>query len=333
MKKKDINIRYIAEKCNVSTATVSRVINDESNVAGPTRQKVLEALTQYGYNAPKAFCPKIKKIGVIMRMNNPDYNAGLLHCISDYFLAKDIQVISSNTDKDYSRIPSALETLYDACVSGIFLISCPYLSIKNCIDTRIPHVWLDCNDSPQDSDDICCTQSDHYASGQMAAMELLKSGCTQPIIITGADCTHRTFDRNKGFFSEYKKHGIELDDDRVIFLPNSKDVFSESREIIRYLLTKNYPFDSIFAISDWRALGAYIGIQNMDLKVPQDIKLIGFDGISLASRSVLNITCIQQNVEQLAYNACVQLDSLMNGQPVKTKHVIIPTDVLMGQTL
>lgn len=333
MQKKDVNIRYIAEKCGVSTATISRVINDETNVAKATRQKVLAALEQYGYNVPKAALPKIKKVGVIMRMNNPDYNAGLLKHITDYFFTKGIQTIASNAARDYSRIPAALAALYDAGVSGVFLISCPYLSIKDHMDTRIPHVWLDCNDSPNDADDICCTQSDHYASGQMAAMELIKHGCKRPILITGANCTHRTHDRSNGFRSEYEKIGVKLDDEQFIFVPMVKDAFTESREITRYLLTKNFSFDSIFAISDWRALGAYTGVQSMGLNVPQDIKIIGFDGISLATRSILYITCIQQNVEQLAYNACVQLDSLMNGRPVAKKQVIVPTDVLVGHTV
>lgn len=71
----------------------------------------------------------------------------------------------------------------------------------------------------------------------------------------------------------------------------------------------------------------------MEKRVPQDIRLIGFDGISLASGSVMNITCIQQNVEQLSNNACVLLDALMGGQSIPKKHIVIPTGVLTGVTL
>ena len=333
MPKKNVTIRDIAEKCGFSTATISRVINKETNVAEATRKKVLDALKQYGYHSPDHVRSTIKKVGIVMRTNTPDYNAGLLRYITDYFFARNIQVVSNNVYNDYARIPVALDTLYDAGVSGVLLIRCPYLSIRDHLDAGIPHVWIDCNDSPKDAADICCVQSDHYISGRMAAMELIKNGCMQPLLVTGADCTHRTYDRNNGFLSEYEKHGVALDGDRFIYLPSAKDPFLESREMIRYLLAAEVPFDSVFAINDWRALGAYTAVESMGMKVPQDIKIIGFDGLSHAARNILNITCIRQNLDLLADNACVLLDSLMNGQPVDKKHIIIQTDVLRGQTL
>ena len=333
MRKKSVNIRYIAEKCGVSAATVSRVINKEAKVAQATREKVLDAFEQYGYRAPGQAEPKVKKIGIIMRTNTPDYNTGVLHYITDYFSARDLQVIATNIYNDYSKVPLALGTLYDAGVSGIFLIRCPYLSIKDCLDARVPHVWLDCNDAPEDCGDICCVQSDHFISGRMAAMELIRSGCTHPIVMTGSDCTHRTQDRNRGFVLEYEKHGIEVGSDQFIYLPLAKDAFIGSREMVRYLVATGFPFDGIFAINDWRALGAYVGVQSMGLKVPQDIKIMGFDGLSLASHSVLNISCIRQNIDELARNACVQMDALIHGRPIEKRHVIVPTYVLDGLTL
>lgn len=333
MQKKNVNIKYIADKCGVSTATVSRVINNEVNVAEATRKKVLDAFAKYDYRIPGQENPKIKKIGIIMRTNTPDYNAGLLRYITDYFFERNLQVISTNIYNNYSKVPLALDTLYDAGVSGIFLVRCPYLSIKDCLNPRIPHVWLDCNDSSEDTNDIYCVQSDHFISGRMAAMELIRSGCKHPILIVGSDCTHRTHDRNRGFVSEYEKHGITIDSDRFISLPLEKDPFTASRDMIRYLLATNFPFDSIFAVNDWRTLGAYVGVQSMGFQVPQDIKVIGFDGLSPASHSILNISCIRQNIDELARHACVRLDALMNGQPIAQKHSVVSTDFLPGQTL
>ncbi len=333
MRKKDVNIRFIAEKCGVSTATVSRVLNEDSRVAKNTRQKVLDALETYGYGLSDAARSKVPKVGVILRINNPDYNTGLLRSISDYFFARSIQVIVCNAERDYSRIPETLDTLYDSGVMGVILIRCPYLEIKELLNPRIPHVWLDCNDAPKDCQDICCTQSDHYTSGQIAAVELLNHGCTHPILINGIERSHRTYERNQGFISEYKKRGIHLEEDRFVYLPATKDAFSESQDIVRYLLMKDFLFDGVFAVSDWRALGAYMGVKSMGKSIPKDIKIIGFDGISLASRSVLNITCVQQNVSQLAYSSCQQLEALMGGKTVKNKHIVVPTGILPGQTV
>lgn len=333
MRKKSVTIREIAKKCGISTATVSRVLNKEENVAEDTRKKVLDALVKYGYGTQDQIRHKVKKVGIIMRTNTPDYSSGLLKYITNYFFARGIQVISTCIYNDYAKLPLALDTLYDAGVLGVILIRCPYMSIMERLDIHVSHVWIDCNDSLEYTPDICCIQSDHHFSGRIAAMELIKHGCKKPILIMGADYTHRTRDRNGGFSSEYEKRGIAIEDDRFIYLPLQKDPFTGSREMIRYLIATEFPFDSVFAINDWRALGAYAGAQSMGQSIPQDIKIIGFDGLSPASHSILNIACIRQNIDQLAENACVRLYALMNGQAIAQKHVIVPTDFLSGQTL
>ena len=102
--------------------------------------------------------------------------------------------------------------------------------------------------------------------------------------------------------------------------------------MIQYLVTKGFSFDSVFAANDGRALGAYMGIIKMGLTIPEDVKMVGFGGISDACTQVLNITCVQQNVRLLARHACEMLMLLMERKPVEEKRVIVPVNLLPGQT-
>ncbi len=333
--RKKASVRMVAEYCGVSTATVSRVLNNDRNVTDETRRLVLNAIEETGYvpTAPAVYEPKVEKIGVVIVSSESDYYNAVLGSIGKYFRNMDISVVAINTEGVPGYLPTAMETLYDCNIQGLILLSCDYLSVRDHIHSKIPHVWIDCNDSPEQTVNICQVQSDHFISGKLAAQELLRKGCRNPIMITGTSVSHRCRNRIDGFITEFEKHDIHIPEEHIIHLPGVKSHVTESKEMVRYLETKEIHFDSIFADNDGRALGAYVGVQMMGLSIPDDIRIIGFDGISAAVTNVLNISCVQQNVSLLTQNACEMLLNLIRHIPVKEKLRIIPTNVLPGQTI
>ena len=331
-KKKGVSVKFIAEKCGVSTATVSRVLNDDNKVAEDTRKLVLEAFETYQYQPPERLNFHQKKIGVIINVNTEDYYASLLQEITKYMLKWDYITISCSLSREQISLKTALEVLYSSEVSGIIMIGNEYERIKPYLQKSIAHVWIDCNDELPATKEICTVQSDHYTAGRLAAQALLGQKRTKPLLLTNARNSVRNRERTNGFFQVFKEAGILLHSENVVMLDANKDGFTEAQAYIRYAIAKGMDFDSLFVISDWRALGAYTGAVSMGKRVPEDICIIGFDGISLACKCV-NITCIHQDTEKMAQRACEQLHTLMEGNPVEEKHVIIPTDLLPGQTL
>ena len=330
--KKKVSVRFIAEQCNVSTATVSRVLNNDGSVTESTRRKVLQVLEQYNYEAPAAPPSKVSKIGVVIVSSQSDYYHSVLGNIGRWFRDRGISTIAINTEGMPGYLPTALDTLYDSGIQGVVLVSCDYLSVREHLHSKIPHVWVDCNDPAEETAQICQVQSDHYVSGKLAAQELLSKGCKKPIVLTGVHATHRSRDRLNGFRDEYAAGGIEIGAEQVIALPGIKEHVAESQEMIRYLVTKGFAFDSVFAMSDGRALGAYMGAVKVGLSIPSDVKIVGFDGISPACTDVLNITCVQQNIQLLTRNACELLMRLITRETITEKRIIVPTSLLPGQT-
>ena len=108
---------------------------------------------------------------------------------------------------------------------------------------------------------------------------------------------------------------------------------TEGKDIIQYLVTKGTEFDGVFAISDGRAIGCYMGLQKMGKRIPQDVKLMAFDGIAEANISVLGITSIQQNVELMTKNACELLLKQIKNEKIEERHILVPAGVLPGQTM
>ncbi|MBP5593750.1 MAG: LacI family DNA-binding transcriptional regulator [Pseudobutyrivibrio sp.] len=331
-KKKTVSVKLIAEKCGVSTATISRVLNADPKVAEATRQKVMEALKELNYKPAERNTNIPKKVAVITRVSHQDYYVSLVHEINKYMAEQGYDVISLSQENSIRSLPGLLDTAYSSNVAGVIIVTADYSSIKNKLMPSIPHVWIDCNEKPDDIKDICTVESDHYVSGRLAAHALINQGCKKPIIITGNNPSRRSAERKSGFFDEFKEAGILLSNDNIIEVQTGTDGFTVTREAVRYVIAKGLDFDSIFAISDWRALGAYTGVITMGKKVPEDIRIIGFDGLSLACKTV-GITSIQQNTPRLAACSCDQLIKLINGETVQEKHIVIPTGILQGQTL
>ncbi|MBR0420624.1 MAG: substrate-binding domain-containing protein [Erysipelotrichaceae bacterium] len=75
----------------------------------------------------------------------------------------------------------------------------------------------------------------------------------------------------------------------------------------------------MFAISDWRALGAYLALSELDIKVPEEVRIIGFDNISAAIQTILNITCIQQDTRSIAKGVFELLNRQITGKQIHTK--------------
>lgn len=331
--RKDVSIQMIAELCGVSTATVSRVLNNDPKVAETTRQMVLSALEESGYRPPAPPSGRIKKIGVVFNTQSGDYYWALSNQLHDVLENAGIQMVSASLGRREEILPDILRTIYDSNVCGVILITCGYLSIKSILDPRLPHVWIDCNDPPERTASICQVQSDQRMSGVLAAQELYRKGCRKPILLGGNTISHRMQERFRSFQAEYRKHGIELDEDRIICTPGVRPALDESRNSIRYLVSTDYEFDGIFAISDWRALGSYLALTDLGIRVPEEIRIIGYDGVSVANRTILNITSIQQDIEQIAYHTCDLLLRQMDRQAVEKKRIIVPTSIMNGQTL
>ena len=331
--RKEVSIQSIADLCGVSIATVSRVLNNDRRVAQKTRRRILDAMEEHHYVAPPVQPPAVRKIGIIIHTEISDYYMALVLRLHDELKKAGFQMIMGSLGYDSGELPVILDTLYDSNVSGVILITCDCLSIRDRLDGRIPHVWIDCNDPPEVTGDICQVQSDQYVSGVLAAQELYRKGCVRPIILGGSRTSHRMLERIQGFRDEYGKHNIDIGEERIVRTPLIREILVESKQMVRYLLSKGFPFDSVFAISDWRALGAYLALTEAGLKVPEDVKVIGYDGVSIASRVVLNITSVQQNVSLIARYAVDLLLRLTRREEISEKRIIVPTDILTGQTL
>lgn len=331
--RKSVSIKVVAERCGVSTATVSRVLNGDAYVSDAMRERVLAAMAECGYQPAAAPTPEIRKVGVIIDTQVNDYYRDVLIQIHDALLEAGYTMISATLGYRREALPDILRTIYDSNVCGVILVTCDYLSIKNMLNQKLPHVWIDCKDPPEKTAEICQVQTEQFIAGVLAAQELYRKGCREPILLGSSSISHRMRERFEGFRAEFRKHGIELGEDRIIKTPRVREVLDESKQVIRYLVSSGFSFDGVFAISDWRALGAYLSLTELGIRVPEDVRIIGYDGVSVAMRVLLNITAIRQDTHQIAAQACDLLLRQLNRQLIPERRILVPPSILSGQTV
>lgn len=331
--RKDISIKKVAEYCGVSTATISRVMNGDANVSEAMRVRVLAAMEECGYQPPAAPANAIQKVGVIIDTQVNDYYREIIIRLHDTLYDMGLQMISASLGYRREELPNILRTIYDSNVCGVILVTCDYLSVKSILNQKLPHVWIDCNDPPEETAEICTVQTEQHISGVMAAQELYRKGCRAPILLGGSSISHRMRERFEGFRAEFARRGIEFGEERIIKTPRVREALDESKQAIRYLISSGYQFDGVFAISDWRSLGAYLALTELGIRVPEEVRVISYDGVSTAIRAILNITAIQQDTRRIAAEACSLLQRQMKRETIEKKRVLVPPAILAGQTI
>ena len=323
-----LSVRKIAELTGLSTATVSRAMNNSDKVSREAKQKIMKVLQDNGA-AGTGTISAHHVIGCIVASAKSDYYVSLMQNVIRYFDDRGDAVISFFADEHKFGGMDALRVMKDLHVDGIIVISFQDLQYHDTKDLTAPIVYIDSNIT--DDSKVSWVTSDQYISGRLAANTLLAKGCTKPLLIAGRGNSPRGLLRNQGFRDSLTEHGLTFEEDRIIHCPLVGNPYEEGRSAVMYQHAKGVEFDSIFAVNDWRALGAVMAAKELGYKVPEEIKIIGLDGISIASNSVFHITSVHQNTPLIAQTACDILVNEMNGDH-SVQHVVIPVQLSNGET-
>jgi len=107
-----------------------------------------------------------------------------------------------------------------------------------------------------------------------------------------------------------------------------------ARDAILKLIRKNIAFDGVFATTDWLAVGALDALRQSNVKVPQEVKIVGFDNISITEYSCPKITTINQNKEKLGKVSAEKLLEMIDGGflPDSNEDIIIPVQLVKRET-
>lgn len=322
-------MKEIAQLCGVSVATVSRVINQNGRFSKETEEKVQKVIEEYGYKtnmvAKSLRLRQSKSIGVIVPNIKNEFFASILLEIENYFFSKGYSVFICNTGGEENKEQEYLKSLDAKSVDGLIYIAGQEDISLSSLKRDIPIVCIDRR--PNNIDEkIAIVESDNFKGGYLATEKLIKLGCKNIILLKSRGRISSTMLRQNGYESALEKHNMPFRKELVIDLDHT--TFEKAKEATNKLIEQGTKFDGIFATNDWLALGAQVSLTENGIKVSKDVKLIGFDNISISKYSYPSITTINQNKQSLGIEACKALLNFINHEEKREKvHIVIPVSL------
>jgi LacI family transcriptional regulator len=323
--------RGVARLAGVSQTTVSRVLADHPGVRPETRSKVLRALAETNYQ-PNAMARAMKtsqtgSIGVVVaRLSNPLYPA-MLQVIGAQLARAGLRMVV--WDSEHGGEQPASIALRQGIVDGVILTTATTTSpfLRDAMNSRTPVVLVNRTVAGCACDQI---SSDNAGGAARIARYLL--GCGRRIALIGGSPEPSTIrERERGFRAALAREHASL----PLQLYQRVDTFSHAsgREAILRLLDLAAPPDAVFCANDVIALGAIDGARSRGLRVPEDLWVVGYDDIEMASWDAYDLTTVRQPLEEMARLATELLAGRMR-EPGRTAGThCLPNDlVIRGST-
>lgn len=325
-------ITEIARLCHTSPATVSRVLNNPELVAEPLRERIRQTMEQVGYR-PNPFASRLgSKSGwglalFVFDILNPFF-ALIVRRISHLAMERRIPLTVCDTENNEEKERIYLDYLLDNKIAGIIFAEGISFSTIERAQQSTETVLIDRHYQEGVVSEV---SSDNYAGGCQATEYLLQLNHRTIGFIGGPPGWTSADDRFRGYRDTLERHGVTFRPE-LVFQGDLR--FESGTDALEYFLTLPEWPSAIFSANDQMAFGVLSKAHALNISVPEDISLIGFDDIPLYSLYNTRLTAVQQNIDALCTSAFqIMLAKLDTGagRP-EERRVVIPTRLKIGET-
>jgi DNA-binding LacI/PurR family transcriptional regulator len=325
-------IRDVAKKAGVSVATVSRVLNKSSTVSEKTRQKVLAAIDELDYSpssiARRLSIGRTHTIGVLTPFLTLPSSIERLRGVQSALAKSEYDLVLFSADNpgrvdDYLRILSRPDR-----VDGVVIISLPIADthVSRFRKSKVPAVLVDATHP-----ELCCVVVDDIAGGFKATRFLIELGHTRIAYLSDYLENPFNFVAMRQRFQGYQQ---ALEQAGIPFRPDyHREGELGGREVVpmaRQLLMMPERPTAIFAASDIHAVGVIKAAQELNIRVPDELSVVGYDGIRDSEH--LEITTIYQPLfDSGVLSVETLLSALIESQEVCDR-IVLPTELIVRGT-
>jgi len=323
------NIKDVAKQAECGIATVSRVINKSGYVKKETREKVEKVIKELGYKpneiARSMTTQKNKIVAFILPNSKHIFFGELLYHVEERLFDVGYKLMLCNSSERLEKEIAYLDMLKNNRVDAVILLT--NNDVESYLNKRLPIVSFD-----RYFDDVPYVASDNYHGGVLAAERLISHGCKK-IMFVGDDAQGEhtevktdVSNRRIGFFDTLKKHNIN----NIINIEYPLKNYFVTVEQFSELLKPYQDVDGIFCISDAVAYTVIRVLESRGKRVPDDVKVVGYDGGRTFYNFGKKITSINQDPDEIA-KAIIRLLQNFNAKD-SNKKIIIPVKISEGDT-
>ncbi|HHC6595985.1 TPA: substrate-binding domain-containing protein [Vibrio parahaemolyticus] len=289
-------MKDIAKLAGVSTSTVSHVINKTRFVSEEISERVNNAAKELNYYAPSALARSLKvnrtkTIGMLVTTSTNPFFGEVVKGVERSCYHKGYSLILCNTEGDNERMRQSINTLLQKRVDGLILMCSSLEGERIDVFERypdIPVVVMDWGPMLFTSDKI---QDNSLRGGYLAAKYLIDCGHTEIGCITGPLIKHQAQMRYEGYKRAMSEAGLEFNANWII---ESDFECEGGYQAFKKMAERGTLPSSIFVSNDMMAMGVINAANELGIKVPDDLSIIGYDDIHIAKFMSPSLTTIHQ---------------------------------------
>ncbi len=325
-----MTIRDIAAKTGYSVGTVSRALNDHPNVSEKARKIILEAAMESGF-MPNVTAKQLKQqrsstILVMVKGLQNELFSELMEEIQYFIAQTPYQLVMDYEDEDINEVRRGAQLCRETKPLGILFLggnTQNFVSDYHSID--VPCVLVTGDASKLNLQNLSSVSADDFEAGRAAVETLIRMGHRDIAIIGGdREISDSSRLRYEGCLQALREHGIDFDPQRDF--EGGKYTYLDGYRATHALLARGRQYTAVFAVADVIAIGAIRAMWERGLKVPDDISIIGMDGLRLSEYMVPQLATIRQPVRHMAQRSVEILLAAINRQAEAT-HELIPFTV------
>jgi len=324
--KQKVTIYDISKKLNVSAATVSRAMNDNPKISLKTRELVMKTAKEMNYKqnrlAQALKSGKSNNVGIIVPYINHNFFSSVIRGIEEELTPSGYHVIICQTHEKVDNEIEQINTLLNMQIDGIFMSVSKTTKntdhLKKVMDERTPLVFFD---RKKEIPGVSSVTLNDFKGGYLATEHLILQGCKRIAHLAGDLNLEIYQNRYKGYLAALKAHRLEFNEDYIVETNSKVETGASAISQLWELDTKP---DAIFSAGDYTALGAIQELKRRQIRIPEDVCVVGFSNEPFTKYMELPITSVDQtpvNMGKIA--AQVFLEQIKGSQTITIEKKVV----------
>ena len=325
-----MTIKDLANQTGYSVGTISRVLNNQPNVSEKARKAILEAAQACGFqlntNAQQLKQQRSNNILVLVKGSSNQLFGSLVEAIQRRVAGTAYHLVVDYLDEDHNEVLRAVQLCREKKPLGLLFLGGNqqnFLADFSRVD--VPCVLITSDGSRLPFDNLCSVCCDEDLAVKQTIDQLIRMGHRKIGIIGGyrerSDTSRRRFE---GCLAAFQEHHIDFDPEQDY--SSSRYSYTDGYRAARELASRGKAYTAVFCMADVMAMGAIRALADHGLRVPEDVSVVGFDGLAIGEFIVPRLSTVSQSVEALAQRGIELLRSNIEGKQLCV-HETIPAQI------
>ncbi len=334
----DVSLKSIAKQLNLSISTVSRALHNHPDISKETKNRVLNLASELDYHI-NSIAQGLKKkrtntIGVIVPEIKHDFFAEVISGIEEITYNAGFAIVVCESDEDVNREILNTRALASNRVAGLLVsvsqstTDCNHFKLLQ--KKGIPIVFFD---RVIDNIEVSKVLVDDYKGAFQIVEYLIQSGYRRIAHIAGPDNISISRERLQGYKEALQQYDYPIDETLIKFGGLNEQ---DGAKAIRSLLNLEILPDAVFAVNDPTAFGAYEVIKKQELRIPEDIAIVGFSNSRLSAYIQPKLTTVDQPGYEVGITAAKLLldhiNAIESNEVFPSRTEIVNTKLIIRQS-